>query len=158
MENLLESSQTLKLGNKVEVWAYNAKTLELINDSPFYSLQSAASYFNVNYRTINRHLDKKLATTQNKTLVYFFKKEINSDIRSEFLKNPTRAHYARTEIWVYKVDENGGLNSNQFFKTKREAIRVLGIHVSVLNKYLDSSIIYKGLLIFSEAQTHVFGC
>lgn len=89
VENLLESSQTLKLGNKVEVWAYNAKTLELINDSPFYSLQSAASYFNVNYRTINRHLDTKLATTQNKTLVYFFKKEINSDIRSELLKNPT---------------------------------------------------------------------
>jgi hypothetical protein len=28
----------------------------------------------------------------------------------ELLTNPTRAHYARTQsLWVYKVDENGGL-------------------------------------------------
>ena len=80
---------------------YNAQTLELINGSPFSSLQSAASYFNVDYRTIpyaseggkpsvngasertGRHLDTKLATIQNNTLVYFFRKEISSEIRNE---------------------------------------------------------------------------
>ena len=52
IKNLLELSQTLQLGNKVEVWVYNAQTLELINGSPFSSLGSAASNFNVDYRTI----------------------------------------------------------------------------------------------------------
>jgi hypothetical protein len=89
---------------------YNAQTLELINGSPFSSLQSAASYFNVDYRTIptsliyegggeGRHLDTKLATIQNNTLVYFFRKEISSEIRNELLKNPNRARNLRTEIW-----------------------------------------------------------
>ena len=73
--------------------------------------------------------------------MYLFKKEINSDLRKELFKNPTRAHYARTEIWVYKVDDKGGwaLIPNQPFKTKREALRVLGIHIKVLNKHLDTS-------------------
>jgi hypothetical protein len=55
---------------------------------------------------------------------------------------------------VYKVNENGVLTliPNQPFKTKREAIRVFKIHVTVLNKYLDSSIIYKGFIIFNYSQ------
>ena len=110
MQNLLDYSHTLKLGKKVEVWAYNAQTLELINGLPFSSLKSAVSYFNINYRTINRHLDKKLATTQNKTLVYFFSKELDSATRNELLKNSVKAPYNRSEIRVYKVDENGGLD------------------------------------------------
>jgi hypothetical protein len=53
MKNLLELSQTLQLGNKVEVWVYNAQTwINQWGGSPFSSLQSAASYFNVDYRTI----------------------------------------------------------------------------------------------------------
>jgi hypothetical protein len=55
---------------------------------------------------------------------------------------------------VYKLDENGVLNliPDQPFKTKREATRVLKIHITVLNKYLDSFEIYKGFLIFSSPQ------
>lgn len=109
IKNLLQASENLQLGNKKEVWAYNAKTFELINNSPFPSLQDTANYFNVNYRTITRHLDTKIATMQNKTLVYFFKKEIDSKLIAELTKGkPTVASYARSEIWVYKVDANGG--------------------------------------------------
>jgi len=97
------------LGNKVEVWAYCAKTLELIKESPFSSIQAAANYFNVNYRTISRHLDTKLATIQNNILVYLFRKEINSVLKNELLTNLKRARNARSEIWVYKVEDNGGL-------------------------------------------------
>jgi hypothetical protein len=154
VESLIESSQRLELGNKIKVWVYDTKTLELVNNSPFSSLLSAANHFKVNYRTISRHLDTKLASSQNKTLVYFFTKEINSIVKSELLKNTNRAQYARTQIWVYKLDENGVLNliPDQPFKTKREAIRVLKIHITVLNKYLDSFEIYKGFLIFSSPQ------
>jgi hypothetical protein len=54
------------------------------------------------------------------------------------------------------IDNNGGLAKipNQPFKTKREALRV--IHLSVLNKHLNSFKEYKGLLIFSFSQ-HVRG-
>jgi hypothetical protein len=99
-------------------------------------------------------LDTKFASSQNKILVYFFTKEIDSVLKSELLKNMHKAHYARTEIRVYRLDEHGVLNliPNQPFKTKREAIRVLKIHITVLNKYLDSSEIYKGFLIFSSPQ------
>jgi hypothetical protein len=154
VQNLIESSHTLELGNKIKVWAYNAKTLELVNNSPFSSLLSAANHFKVNYRTITRHLDTKFASSQNKILVYFFTKEIDSILKSDLLKNINRAHYARTEIWVYRLDEHGVLNliPHQPFKTKREAIRALKIHITVLNKYWDSSEIYKGFLIFSSPQ------
>jgi len=55
---------------------------------------------------------------------------------------------------AYKIDNNGGLAliPNQPFKPKREALRVLGIHLSVLNKHLNSFKEYKGLLIFSFSQ------
>ena len=100
IKNLLQASENLQLGNKIKVWAYNAQTLELINNSPFYSLLDAASYFNINYRTITRHLDTKIATLQNKTLVYFFKKEIDSKLITELSNGrPALASYTRSEIW-----------------------------------------------------------
>jgi len=74
IKNLLENSENLELGNKRKVYAYDANTLDLINNSPFSSISDAADYFKVNYRTISRHLDTKLATMQNKMLVYFFLK------------------------------------------------------------------------------------
>ena len=55
---LLYSTQTSVSGKKVKVWVYNAKTLELIESSPFSSLLAAANYFNVNYRSISRHSQK----------------------------------------------------------------------------------------------------
>lgn len=108
-------------------------------------------YFKVNYRTISRHLDTKLATWQDKKNIYFFSKEISSDFRLELLKNPAKARYSRQEFWIYKVAYNNILTliPNQPFKTKREALKVLGIQVSVFNKYLDSKIMYKDLFIFS---------
>jgi hypothetical protein len=150
-----DASENLQLGNKIEVWAYNAKTFELINNSPFPSLQDAANYFNVNYRTITRHLDTKIATMQNKTLVTRGGGAAPGDSKliAELTKGkPTVASYARSEIWVYKVDANGGLTliPNQPFITKREALRELGLHISVLNKYLDTSEVYRDLLFFTS--------
>jgi len=53
---------------------------------------------------------------------------------------------------VYKVEDKGGLAliPDQPFKTKREAIRVLGIHISVLNKHLDTSEMFRDLLFFTS--------
>ena len=66
IQNLLMISESISLGNKLEVWAYEAKTLNLINNALLvYLLPSEANYFNVEYRTISRDLDTKVATNKN---------------------------------------------------------------------------------------------
>jgi group I intron endonuclease len=156
IKSLRELSEDIRTGNKVKVWAYDALTLDLINNEPFSSISDAADYFNVNYRTVNRHLDTKLATKQNKMSVYFFKKEINSNLKMELMKHVDKFHYARSEIWAYKLDEQGKLKllPDQPFKTKREAIRELHMHNTVINKYIDTGLEYKGLLLYSTSQNH----
>ena len=147
-------TEDITLGNKIKVWAYDATTLDLINNEAFPSITVAADYFNINYRTINRHLDTKVATKQNKMSVYFFKKEINSDLKMELMKQAEKFHYARGEIWAYKLEGEGKkiLLPNQPFKTKREAVRELHMHNTVISKYIDTGIEYKGLLLYSTAQ------
>jgi hypothetical protein len=86
------------LGNKQVVFAYDAKRLELINNSPFASIELAAVYFKVNYRTIRRHLDTKLGTTQDKKDIYLFSKELSLDLRSSLLNTPAKAAYSRQEF------------------------------------------------------------
>lgn len=54
LEKLMEVSSLRKFNN-CRVWVYNASTLELLSDS-FSSMQKAADYFNVNYRSILNHL------------------------------------------------------------------------------------------------------
>ena len=80
------------------MYAYNAITLDLINNEPFSSISDTAGYFNVDYRTILRHLDTKLATKLNKISVYFLKKEINSKLKMELMKQIDKFRYARGEI------------------------------------------------------------
>jgi len=57
----------------------------------------------------------------------------------------------RTKIWVYKVDAIGTLSlvTNKPFITKREVIKVIGIHITVLNKYLDTSQVYRDMLFYT---------
>lgn len=153
IKNLLKNSKNLELGNKRAVYVYNAYTLDLINNnSPFNSIKEAADYFKVNYRTISRHLDTKLATMQDKMLVYFFKQELDSELKDKLIQGKLpKAEYIRSEIWVYKVEANGKLTliPNQPFKTKREAIKIIGIHIKELNKYLDTEVSYKNLMFYT---------
>jgi len=155
VKKLKSMSENLQLGNKKKVWAYDAKTLNLITNKPFISLEEAAKYFNINYRTVKRHLDTKLATMQNGKLVFLFQTEISLDLLEELKNNKLNiASYSRSEIWVYNINENKELVllPNQPFLTKREAIKELGIHISILNKHLNTYKDYKGKLFFSEAQ------
>ncbi len=72
INKLLTNVNTLQLGNKKKVWVYNSQTLDLTNNFP--SLKLAAEYFNVEYRTIKRHLDTKTATSEK---VYLFSKKLD---------------------------------------------------------------------------------
>ena len=82
INKLLTNVNTLQLGNKKKVWAYNSQTLDLINNFP--SLKLAAEYFNVEYRTIKRHLDTKTATSEK---VYLFSKQLDSFMIKELKNN-----------------------------------------------------------------------
>ena len=55
---------------------------------------------------------------------------------------------------MYNLNENKELVllSNQPFRTKREALKELGIHISILNKYLSTITKYKGKLFYTQAQ------
>jgi len=74
LEKLIELSSLRKTRN-CTVWAYNGITLEWITNS-FSSLQKAAEYFNVGYRSVLNHLDTELATKKGENLVYFFSNEL----------------------------------------------------------------------------------
>nr|NP_074959.1 orf699 [Podospora anserina] len=154
--SLRKLSKDVTLGNKIKVYAYNAITLDLINNEPFSSLSDTADYFNVNYRTITRHLDTKFATKQNNMSVYFFKKVVDSNLKIELMKQTDKLRYTRSEIWVYKLDKQGKLIllPDQPFKTKREAVRVLHMHHTVITKYMDTGTEYKGLLLYSTPQNN----
>jgi hypothetical protein len=61
------------------------------------------------------------------------------------MKERGKFHYARGEIWAYKLDKEGKLKllPNQPFKTKREAVRELSVHNTVISKYMDTGLEYK---------------
>lgn len=123
IKSLKEISECISLGNKVKVWVYDAKTLDLINNKSFSSISTTAGYFNVNYRTISRNLDTEKYTKQNNMLVYLFKKEINLDLKTKLLKLTLNFSNIRTKVWVYKLDEKGKLKllPDQPYKNKKEA-------------------------------------
>lgn len=84
INKLLNNVDSLKLGNKKKVWIYDAETLELVNNIPFSSLKLAAEYLGVEYITIKRNLDTKLATSKK---VYLFSKELDLVTKKELTKN-----------------------------------------------------------------------
>lgn len=83
IQKLLDNVDSLKLGNKKEVWIYDAETLKLVNNMPYASLKLAAEYLQVEYRTIKRHLDTKISTTKK---VYLFSKELDLATKNELLE------------------------------------------------------------------------
>ena len=69
-EKLVELS-SLRKTNNCKVWVYDANNLESVYET-FSSMQKAADHFNVDYRSILKHLDTFKATIKNDKLVLFF--------------------------------------------------------------------------------------
>ena len=150
MEKLIEFSSLRKTRNRT-VWAYNAITLELITDS-FNSIQKAAEFFNVDYRSVVRHLDTELATKKGNYLVLFFNDKLTDLKRKELLNNLKLAKNETTEIWVYKKlgDKLTLINSNETgFSSKHLAAKELKLSSKTISKYLNTHKDYKGLYFYS---------
>jgi len=69
-------THSLRKFNNLNVWVYDTLTLELIDS--FSSMQKAADYFNVDYRSLLKHLDTKLATNKKSLIILVFSKELTS--------------------------------------------------------------------------------
>lgn len=85
LEKLKEIS-TLRKYNNCKVWVYNASTLELMWDS-FTSMQKAAEFFNVDYRSILNNLDTELASIKGGKLVLLFSQELTKLQKESLLNN-----------------------------------------------------------------------
>lgn len=72
--NKLKEVASLRKTNNIKIWAYSASNLELLE--VFNSMQKAADYFNVGYRSILNNLDTKLSTQKKDKLVLFFSFEL----------------------------------------------------------------------------------
>jgi hypothetical protein len=140
IKNLVLKNANLKIGNNIQVWVYKANTLELINNTPFLSISDAAAYFKVNYRTISRKLDTKKATYQDGSLVYFFKKEIDSKLREELMagKTPALVSSWNIPVWVYDA-KTLELVNNSPFENKNSAASYLNTYISTIQRNLDTS-------------------
>ena len=148
-EKLIEVSSMRKTNN-CEVWVYDANNLESIYPS-FNSMQKAADHFNVDYRSILRHLDTNKATIRNDKLVLFFSKKLDLEyikgIKVENIKNET------IKLWVYKKINNELvlINDNKpTFNSKNIAAKELNISSKTIAKYLDTNKYYNDLLFYSK--------
>jgi NUMOD1 domain len=85
IEPLLDKAGQIQLGLKKPVYVYDANTLELVNNTPFDSLLDTAKFFDVNYRTISRHLNTNKAIKRSGRLVYFFLQKLDVQLSKQLL-------------------------------------------------------------------------
>jgi hypothetical protein len=150
IDKLLKIS-LLRKHNNLKVWSYDANTLELITDA-FRSIQKAADFFNVDYRSIQNHLDTKTATIKGGKLVLFFSKELTDLEKVSLINTVKKATNETTPVWVYKLieDKLELINSDlPSYKSKLMASNNLKMSVKTIDKYLDSGNPYKGLYFYS---------
>lgn len=145
------------LTRKTQVWAYDAKSLGLINNSSFESMQKCAEFFNVDYRSISNNLDTKLTTNKGGRFIYLFSNELDKTTIQEWSLNPTfgqKAKNAVSPVWVYTKsnDKYILLSKNQPFESKLQASKELGITHRTITKYENTNNVYKGLYFFNTKQ------
>ena len=151
LEKLIKFSSLRKSRNR-PVWAYNAITLELINSS-FGNIQKAAEYFNVDYRSIVRHLDTELATRKGYYLIFLFTTELTDLKRKILLNNLKIAKNEATAFWVYKKLDGiyVGINNNEpSFNSIHIAAKQLKLSTRIISKFLNTHKDYKGLYFYNS--------
>lgn len=138
--------------SNLKVWVYDASTLELISDV-FSSMKKAADYFNVDYRSLLKHLDTKIATMKGGKLVLLFSNEL-TELEKEPLLNKIKKQLMKLLLYEYikmlTVNYPFYLDNNKpSFSSKLLASKALNISTKTISKYLDSDISYKGLYFYT---------
>jgi hypothetical protein len=118
-------------------------------------MQKAADHFNIDYRTIQRHLDTNIITKQNEQLLLLFSNELTEEDKKELFNNINKAKNAITSVWIYKKIDNQLILINEnkpTYTSKLKASQDLSISSKTITKVLDTNKSYKDLFFFSEQQ------
>lgn len=141
----------LRKYNNLKVWVYDALTLELISDV-FSSMKKAADYFNVDYRSLLKHLDTEIATMKGGKLILLFSNELTELEKESLLNKVKKTTNETTPVWVYR-NIDGALmlidNNKPSYSSKFLASKSLNISTKTISKYLDSDKSYKGLYFYT---------
>ena len=129
----------MTIGSSKKIWAYEANSLELINNAPFARLVDAAAFFNATGSSITRHTDTEKATKRKGILVYFFSKELNLELRAKLKGevNIALSRYFNQKIWVYSGDTLALINNTPFLSVKK-ASSFLGTNAETIKLHLDT--------------------
>lgn len=109
-------------------------------------MQKTTDFFNVDYRTIQRHLNTNLVTRQNGLLLLLFFKELSKNDKKELFNNIKKAKNAIISVWVYKkIDDELILidNNKLTYISKLKASKVLDISIKTIFKVLNSNMLYR---------------
>jgi hypothetical protein len=85
LPELSKKLKTLTRSNLKSVWVYDAETMELINGTPFPSINKCTEYFKVDSRSIVNNMDTKLAVVKKGLIIYFFSNEISKELKHKLL-------------------------------------------------------------------------
>ena len=155
LPELSKKLKTLTRSNLKSVWVYDAETMELINGTPFPSINKCTEYFKVDSRSIVNNMDTKLAVVKKGLIIYFFSNEISKELKHKLLGGLHLAPRVVTKIWVYKVldGEYTLYDNNQPFSSKLQVYKQLAVASDTVSRYLDTHKGYKGLFFFSSKVT-----
>lgn len=123
--------------------ARSAPNLELLHE-PFNSMQKTAEYFNVDYRSILRHLDTKLATRKDGQLVLppHRQRSCLGKVKRDIFNNLKRQRMKRLKYEFIKNIDNELvlINSNEpTYNSIYTAAKELKMSHKTINKYLDTN-------------------
>ncbi len=136
--------------NNLKVWVYDANSLELISDV-FSSIQKLSEYFNIDYRSLLKHLDTNVATLKGGKLVLLFSNELTELKKISLKNNIKQVTNETTPVWVYKNINNELIlidSRKPTFSSKVLASKNLNMSTKTISKYLDSGKPYKELYLY----------
>jgi len=144
-------SNELKLNSNIakKVWAYDARTLELIKQSPFDSKSQASKVLNISRDIISYFMDTKKAEGIKGT--YFFSNKLNKEEIQKLLNNVNSLKLGnKKKVWIYDA-ETLKLVNNMPYASLKLAAEYLKVDYRTITRHLDTKIsTSKKVYLFSK--------
>ena len=140
---------SLRKTNNCAIWVYDANNLQLFYGT-FNSMQKAADHFNIDYRSILKHLDTN-KLKNDKLVLFYSKKLILEDFKDIKIEKIKKNETIKLEIYKQINNKLVLINNNKpTFNSKYLAAKELNITNKTINKYLDTDKSYNDLFFYSK--------
>nr|YP_002213606.1 NADH dehydrogenase subunit 1 [Beauveria brongniartii]ABU50179.1 NADH dehydrogenase subunit 1 [Beauveria brongniartii] len=133
---ILKEISLLRKFNNCKVWIYDALTLELLTDK-FPSMQKAADYFNIDYRTILNNMDTNLAIMKGNKWILIFSHELTESKKKLLISNTPKAVNRNCLFKGYVKKLIGGyilLDNINLFNTSKFGRHLIKLKIEYQNK------------------------